>query len=323
MLINVRSIMKGESDLGSSTDNYFFSRMENCTWAFSYIIKNDLEDYFVPSLYCICNMMQTLSLYYKAGKSKYRDQIKPLMNLLDNELNKYLSEEKVQKIIDSNYQLKYFFINQLLNHSDIDNGNYKPYVNIDEILNERVRGTFRILTSIYNIDIDKFKLYFDLKIDNLIEKVEKMDILDKILFLRVLSNYSKSKDDEYSKFELGLYEEIIKINTEDFINQVFDLNQIDITSVEEYHLEKLMKMKDDELRIKFSKTIRGVSERVLERESKKPHGAFEISDMEVLITYKGKKYYLCMPFKSGVEITGKTVPVDVSYQIVRPFLLSP
>ncbi|MCR2043779.1 hypothetical protein [Anaerosalibacter massiliensis] len=320
MLLNVRSIMKGESDLGSSTDDYFFSRMENCTWAFSYIIKNDLEDYFVPSLYCICNMMQTLSLYYKAGKSKYRDRIKPLMNLLDKELNKYLSKEKVQKIIDSNYQLKYFLINQLLNHSDIDDGDYKPCVNIDEILNERVRGTFRILTSIYNINIDKFKQYFDLKIDNLIEKAEEMDILDKILFLRVLSNYFKSKGDEYSKFELGLYEEVIKINTEDFINQVFDLNQIDITSVEKYHLEKLMKMKDDELRVKFSKTIRGVSKRVLERESRKPHGAFEISDMEVPIMYKGKKYYLCMPFKSGVEITGKTVPVDVSYQIVRPFI---
>lgn len=42
--------------------------------------------------------------------------------------------------------------------------------------------------------------------------------------------------------------------------------------------------------------------------------------MEVPIMYKGKEYYLCMPFKSGVEITGKTVPVDVSYQIVRPFI---
>ena len=42
--------------------------------------------------------------------------------------------------------------------------------------------------------------------------------------------------------------------------------------------------------------------------------------MEVPIMYGGKKYYLCMPFKSGVEIKSKTVPVEMAYQIVRPFV---
>jgi hypothetical protein len=32
---------------------------------------------------------------------------------------------------------------------------------------------------------------------------------------------------------------------------------------------------------------------------------------------------LCIPFKSGGEITGKTVPVDVAYQIIRPFMFFP
>lgn len=79
-------------------------------------------------------------------------------------------------------------------------------------------------------------------------------------------------------------------------------------------------MKDDELRIKFANTINGVSERVLQREATKPHGVVEISDMELPIDYMGNRYYLCMPFKSGVEIKGKTVPVDVAYQIVRSFI---
>ncbi|MEN6328600.1 MAG: hypothetical protein ABFD18_20630 [Syntrophomonas sp.] len=320
MLLSVRSIMKGERDLGSSTDDYFFSRMKNCTWAFTYVINNDLEDYFVPSLYCIGNMMQTLTLYYEAGKSKYRHRIKPLLSLLDMELNKYLSKGRVKEIINSNYQLRYFLENQLLNYSNLNNEGYELFIDIDEIANERTRGALRILTSIYNIEIDKFNEYFDLKFDNLAEEAEEMDILNKILFLRVLSNYFKCKSDEYSGFELGLYEEVTRIDTEDFINQVFNLNEIDIESVAKHHLDKLISMKDDELRVKFSKTIKGVSERVLERESRKPHGAFEISDMEVPVMYRGKKYYLCMPFKSGVEITNKTVPVDVSYQIVRPFV---
>ncbi|CAH2213878.1 hypothetical protein [Tepidibacter aestuarii] len=320
MLLSVRSIMKGESDLGSSTDDYFFSRMKNCTWAFSYVINNNLEDYFIPSMYCIGNMMQTLSLYYKAGKSKYRDRIIPLMSLLSNELDKYISKERVKEIIKSNCQLKYFLENQLWNYSDMNNEHYDLSIDIDEIMNERARGSLRILTSLYNIDIDKFKQYFELKSNDFAEKAEEMHILDKILFLRVLSNYFKLRDEEVSYFDLGLYEKITRIDTEDFINQVFNLNKIDIESVEKYHIDNLKKMKDDELRVKFSKTINGVSERILQRESCKPHGAFEISDMEVPIMYRGKKYYLCMPFKSGVEITNKTVPVDVSYQIVRPFI---
>ncbi|MFP3386167.1 hypothetical protein, partial [Tritonibacter sp. SIMBA_163] len=46
MLINITSIVDTENDLGTSTEDYFFSRMENCSWAFSYIYKNDIKEYY-------------------------------------------------------------------------------------------------------------------------------------------------------------------------------------------------------------------------------------------------------------------------------------
>lgn len=42
--------------------------------------------------------------------------------------------------------------------------------------------------------------------------------------------------------------------------------------------------------------------------------------MELPISYRGKRYYMCMPFKSSIEIRGSGVPVDRAYQIVRPFI---
>ncbi|WP_339160647.1 hypothetical protein [Siminovitchia sp. FSL W7-1587] len=144
-----------------------------------------------------------------------------------------------------------------------------------------------------------------------------MEILDKILLLRVLSNYCYLIK-ENNVDEVGLYEEINPINTDEFINQVFHLDEINVDVVTDQDLARLLIMKDDELRMKFSKTVNGVEERVLLRESQKPHGAFEISDMELPMTFRGRRYFMCLPFKSGVEIRGKSVPVDIAYQIVRP-----
>ncbi|MEW9181551.1 hypothetical protein AB2553_14160 [Bacillus mycoides] len=320
MLINIKSIMKDTKDLGSSTEDYFFSRMENCTWAFTYVIRNGIEEYFIPSLYCICNMKQTLLLYLKAGKSKYSVEANMLLNVLKKVLRDFGANTKVKEILDSNKQLKYFLASQIYERYQFQGDSLSIDINIDEVTNERTRGALRILTSIHNINHDKFKEYFEIKFEDFFQEAEEMQILDKILLLRILSNYCKLIGETSLDEELGLYEEISSISTVDFINQVFKLDEVNISSVTQEHLNQLLLMKDDELRMKFSKSINGVEERILNRESQKPHGAFEISDMEVPILFRGKRYYMCMPFKSGVEIRGNSVPVEIAYQIVRPFI---
>lgn len=83
-------------------------------------------------------------------------------------------------------------------------------------------------------------------------------------------------------------------------------------------------MTDADLRQAIAAILHGVDPSVAQRESRKPHSAAEIADMEVPVTIDGSLYYLCMPFKTGVEIRTERVPVDVAYQIVRPFMvLSP
>lgn len=122
MLINIKSIMKNEADLGSSTDNYFFSRMDNCTWAFTYVLKNNLEEFLVPCLYCISNMMQTLILYCKAGKSKYSEQSQSLLSMLQQILKEFISKPQVQELLKENNQLKYFIENQKLELISMNGG---------------------------------------------------------------------------------------------------------------------------------------------------------------------------------------------------------
>ncbi|MGC2836371.1 hypothetical protein ABOD30_00825 [Bacillus subtilis] len=319
MLINIISITDTESDLGSSTEDYFFTRMENCTWAFTYIYKNELEEYYVPSLYCVCNMLQTLILYKKTAKNKYSHNVSNLLSVLDKILKDFIDLQLVKDILSRNKQLKFFVDNLILDLKLLVNEEVSYSVDIDSIKNERTISTLRILSNLFKIDIEKFKEFFIMKIDELNETLDQMGILEKILFLRSLSNYY-SLDKPIVFEELGLFEELSLYNVDEFVNQVFRLNQLNISTVTQDDIEALLKMKDDELRIKFSKTVNGVEERVLLRESQKPHGAFEISDMELPIMFRGKRYFMCLPFKSGVEIRGTTVPVDIAYQIVRPFI---
>lgn len=319
MFINILSISHTERDLGSSTEDYFFSRMDNCTWAFTYIYKQELEEYYVPTLYCICNMLQTLILYKKTAKTKYSNDVNGLLSTLEDILNDFVNLESVKDILYKNTQLTYFIDNQLIDLKLIKNEKITYNADIEPMKNERVRSSLRILSNLFKINDEKFKEFFETKIDELFETVEDMDILDKILFLRILSNYYSS-DEQITFDELGLFEELRLDNVDEFVEQVFRLNQLRLSEVTQADIENLLKMKDDELRIKFSKTVNGVEERILIRESQKPHGAFEISDMELPILFRGKRYYMCLPFKSGVEIRGNSVPVDISYQIVRPFI---
>ena len=105
-----------------------------------------------------------------------------------------------------------------------------------------------------------------------------------------------------------------------FLQQVFELDKINIESVSTEQIASVQSMKDQDLRLKFSKTIKGVDQQILLREATKPHGSFEISDMEVPIQFQGRMIYLCIPFKTGVEIRENTVPINAIYQILRPFL---
>lgn len=115
-----------------------------------------------------------------------------------------------------------------------------------------------------------------------------------------------------------------EINSQEFLEQTF-LHYRDIPSISytEDDSKLLYKMSDADLRLAIARILQNVNPVEALREAKKPHSPAEISDMEVKVTFNGKKVLLCLPFKSGKKIKSPTVPVDIAYQIIRPFMYLP
>lgn len=136
---------------------------------------------------------------------------------------------------------------------------------------------------------------------------------------------------DYDYVLLGLEQsEIIKtsggsgpiMNLQDFMFEVFqgytEIGQVEVTPDD---MRQLSDLPEGELRVKVASLLSGVDPVVAEREATKKHTGYEISDLDIVVTYKGRELNLSMPFKSGKEYrAGQSVPVDVLNQVLRPHL---
>lgn len=320
MRLNIKATIKDGSDLGCSEDNCFFSRIERCDWAFKFVLNNELNAQYSLSLYCMCNLLQTLFLYTKNVHGKYEKKCINEINRIISTLILFLEKGDIKELLQDNIQLHCFICEQIYQYNSIfDQSLEFDLTNISIPDTSRPRSVLRILTNMKEIMPEMFISLFEKSYSNFITNYDNWDIMDKALFLRIASNYLYLTFQKDLSITLDIYEIMENINVDDILNQVFSLNQIDMLSVTEEQIRILQSFKDDVLRKKVSNTMKGIRPDILERESIKPHGSFEISDMEVPITYQGKQLHMCLPFKSGVEISEKSVPVNVAYQIVRPF----
>lgn len=321
IILKIKAIEFKQADLDSSTDNYFFTRMECCTWAYKLVLNKSLDDYYIPSIYSICNLAQALIMYKSTGKSKYAGQIDTLLNMLSEWLNAFLSREDVNKVVKHNVKLKLFINNQISNSKGLIKWNLYE-VTLDDLGELGTLDFLRALTSVYEFKKSLFISLFEEYIDSFEIEIESMNMMSKSLLLRVICLYLTIDETLIHELsiETGIVERFELLDTNAILNYVFSLDDIKVEEVKENHLDKLLSLKDDELRVRFSKTMDGVSKAIVQREARKPHGAHEISDMEVPVRYGRTQVYMCLPFKSGVEISTKSVPVDISYQIVRPFI---
>jgi len=115
-----------------------------------------------------------------------------------------------------------------------------------------------------------------------------------------------------------------QINLQRFLEDSFyGYKDIPNTLLDEEELAILHAMNDDNLRKAVAQILRNVNLVEAQREAEKPHSPAEIADMEVKISIDNENFLLCLPFKSGVEIRTDTVPVDIAYQIIRPFMYFP
>lgn len=320
MFLNIKEIANKEGDLGSSEDNCFFERIPMCNSAFLYILRTGLDTLYIPALYCLCNLLQTLFLYYNTIRGKYRIQAASSIDLLMKTLQHYGDIAAIQKRIEKNPQLSYFIMEQQ-NHYLKFNPTFK-LIDLHPTLSvcQKPRTVLRSLTNLTDVSLyPMFQERFESIYDLYSYEMSGLSILEKVLFLRNIVSYLTIVGQTRISISLNISEQMPKFDLNGFLNQTFQLDQIDLSSVMPEQLEKVMNMKDFELRNKFANTIQGMRKDELHRESSKPHGGFEISDMELRINYQNSAVFLCMPFKTGVEIRDKTVPISVAYQIVRPF----
>jgi len=320
MQLKIKAFEMNLAEIGNSTDDYFFSRMERLLWAIQYIMRNGQEELYLPAIYNLCNVHQTLALYLISQHEEYINETRELFTQVYNLLLDYLKVSFISDIVERNIQLKVFVEAQHFLHSSIQG---TPYTfTISNIGFSRLSPTqaLRILTSLKIIDDNLFLTNFELAFGKLASRVNMLTYLDNALFLRVMADYLTLVNDS-EPLEMGLFEPFEVINLSDYMNRIFNkYDMIATTNVTEKDLIKLNSLKDSDLRIKIANVIKGVDPVVLSRESRKPHGAFEISDMEIPVSFGRHRIYLCIPLKTGREIKEDSVPENVAYQIFRPFL---
>jgi hypothetical protein len=142
--------------------------------------------------------------------------------------------------------------------------------------------------------------------------------------LQAEEKYTWLARDQVLKLLSSLEEMPLQIDMHGFLAATFSgYDRIPKADLAVTDIEALHGLNDKALRKAIASVLIGVDPVVAQREADKPHSPAEISDMEIPVIIDDQLYYLCMPFKSGVEITGKAVPVEVAYQIIRPFMYFP
>lgn len=322
MISVIEGYKNGTTGIGGSTDDYYAERMPRVLWALEYVLKNSHQELFIPSLYVIYNLSQSLSLYLESGHKEYVEKAKELLNSIVKLQSRFHSIDSIKQLLSENVQLDLFRIYQNWKQECVLEKETTPInIEISNFETFKSENSLRILSSLFFLDQGQFISLFESKCDQIVSEIAKQRVgLNNFLFVKSLANYVFLKGNEPIELDLNP----LKKGELDFskhINDVFKGYQesTSITLTDD-DLPRLLNYDDDTLREKVAETILGVDKHILNRESQKPHGVSEISDMEIPLRLEDELYYMCMPFKSGREIPSNTVPVGVSYQIFRPFL---
>jgi len=313
----------GISGIGGSTDDYYIERMPRVLWSLENVLKYSKGELIIPSLYVSYNLSQSLSLYLNSGHESYKNDIIELLNKVLKIQEQFHSLPIVQHALSENLQLELFRLYQFsIAQKTLNKDVNAINLNIPSLKDFKVENSLRVLGLIYYFDKELFISLFDQKYTDIIEEISKQRVgLNTFLFIKCLAQYCSATniDDKIDFSLLPLQKD--KLDFSDHINNIFNNYHLSASEILlEGDLERLLAYNDNTLREKVANTITGVDLHILSRESKKPHGVSEISDMEIPIKLDGKPFYMCMPFKSGLEISGNSVPENIAYQIFRPFL---
>jgi len=320
MRLKLRLVQMGFAGFGSSTDGYFLSRLERLTWGIIYIFKKKRSDFYIPALYVLLNLHQTLIELLGSGIDE-DNEIAEELELVHGLLDKITSSGDVQETLQSLSQLRFFFVDQQCHYQSLKNS--KISYEFDSIGFETLDWVPQ-LRSIRSLSPHAPETFAAVCSESLAHwQGHALDIqpLAKILLLSVLAEWLKHIG--YTNLvDLSIeYRFESNVNLEVFFPSYFSayraIPQVDISPGD---LDRLYEFSDQDLRIRVGNSMINVDPVVVQNEASKPHGSAEIADMEIPIRlHPNTTHYLCMPFKSAREIRKQSVPVDYFYQIVRPF----
>lgn len=323
MLTTILGYPKGLARIGGSTDDYFIERMPRIFWSLNFVYDKKVTELYLPVMYVIINLMQSLNAYFEINHDTYKAQALDLLQKLNSYLDKFSALAEIISIFKSNIQLDLFY--KVQKNKSIKVLKLKEdelTTDLTDLPNVKSEHQLRILTSLYFLAPKAFEILFEQNFDHLVNEIaNSRPGLNNFLLLQCLAYYNQINPISHN-LEITLdpiFES--KLDLDSHLKDIFnDYENSHAQTVSQAELNLLLGYNDEILREKVANVIIGVDKGVLERERKKPHGGFEISDMELRIKLDGENYFLCMPFKSGVEIREKAVPESISYQIFRPFI---
>lgn len=319
--LKIRTVLLGVGSFGSSTDNYFVDRLDGLLEAVRDILDKKRKDVFLPALYSLLNLHQTLiELLGICKNTKCWELARKALEKVHSTLEYAVSIADVQRQMDATVQLKFFFIDQQKKYHHLWESecgwefDELDFGGLDWV------PQLRCLRSIADHDSTRFITWCQMLLPTWSRHFEKLAARPKVLLLDVLASYAQINGNE--PFQLDIrYRSSDTVSIDELFPKYFN-GYLAIPSLEMSvnELNKLYSYDDNELRLRVANSMINVDPVMVQREARKNHGVSEIADMEIPINIsKERTHYLCMPFKSAREISSSSVPISYMYQIVRPF----
>ncbi len=301
--------------LDSSEDGYFFSRGDSIIRAVSNFLLYPFEFDLNALVYLILNYYQALKEYELLDDNTYSKRCTENINHCELLFYKILSNNGAVNSIRASRQLNAFWNSTV--PADM-------HLNSDILIsftNSSVSDVDRwVLISLFKTDpLNADQLLRDnySKIFNRAYGNRKKDILN-IRLLVASINCSCDNDVTSEGIFISVTQEgqPIHHDLKHFFNNYLEIGLEECSQAEIALLESYS---DTQLRSKVAACLINVDPAEVARQMRKPHGALEIADMEIQFRENKELKYLCMPFKTGIEIKGSSVPENIAYQVYKPF----
>ncbi|MGV0168450.1 hypothetical protein ACRYI5_07565 [Furfurilactobacillus sp. WILCCON 0119] len=309
---------------GSSENEYYFTRgYDYLLRASKNLIKhsNDI-DKLTPALYVLLNYMQSMAEYVDSKESVYNQYAQKNWNECYSLLLLYLQNSQLHDKIESNYQILCFVNKEVkrycMSHS-------VPIVMLSSksgsVFSQPITRRVWVYNSLYTAGYTKnfTNLFTKDLTENILSNLSKLHLIEKIILLRDMCDlFSINGIVSIEGLPLYQFEEMketswFKMN--DYFKGYNESADVLITDTDKAIVSSL---NDSSLREKVAYMIQNIDKNEVLKESQKAHGVYEISDMELSLNHDGTRFYMCLPFKSGREISGK-IKEQISYQVLRPF----